>query len=276
MNSHTNDHDHDHADDHADEQAEPTGPAAPRPLGFWLKAVDRLIDREFETVFADLDVTRRDWRLLNLIGGEVRDERLRAKLDARPHRLDPLIDRGWVAGEPGAWTLTEAGREALSTLGERVGAIRSRVGGAVSSEDYATTLASLEAIARELGWDEADADAWRLAARQGRRGRGGPWGMRPGHGARGFGRPPFGPGFGPAAEATPWGPDRHEDCPHPGHAHGRRHHDREHADGEHAGHGFPGHERQVHVHVHLDDPRGRRRDHRGHRDHRGRRDHGEH
>jgi hypothetical protein len=258
-------HHHDHHDDPADhdpadhdaapaagdnETDEGSEPTAPRPLGFWLKTVDALIDREFEAAFADLGVTRRDWRLLNLIGGEVRDDRLRARLDARPHRVLPLVERGWVAGEPGAWTLTDEGRDALASLGERVGEIRSRVGGAVSSDDYATTMASLEAIARELGWDEARLDARPYAGRRGR----GPWGMPPWAGHRRTGRPPFAPGaYGGAA---PWGADEHERCGHRGP--GRTDHA--------SGHATPA-TGDVHVHVHLDDPRGRRRGHRGHREH---------
>jgi hypothetical protein len=260
MNSHDNDND----DVHNDGTEEPSESAGPRPLGYWLKAVDRLIDREFETAFADLDATRRDWRLLNLIGGEVSDERLRAKLDARPHRLLPLLERGWVAGESGAWTLTDAGRDALGSLGERVRGIRSRIGGAVSSDDYATTLASLEAIARGLGWTEADADAW-SRRRPGRRGRAG-WGMRPGF--RRFGRPPF--GAGTAGTPAPWMTGDRDDCPHHGHGHG---HDHRHPGNRHAGHARFDRDGELHVHVHLDDPRGRRRGHPGHRDPR---DHAEH
>jgi hypothetical protein len=45
MNSHDNDND----DVHNDGTEEPSESAGPRPLGYWLKAVDRLIDREFET-----------------------------------------------------------------------------------------------------------------------------------------------------------------------------------------------------------------------------------
>lgn len=136
---------------HADDR---DAPEAPRPLGFWLKTVDRLVSREIAAAFDDLDVTRREWRALNLIAGDVRDDRLTAKLAARPHLVDSLVDRGWVADDDGEWRVTDDGRAALASLGERVSGIRSRVAGAVPAEDYATTLATLEAIARELGWDE--------------------------------------------------------------------------------------------------------------------------
>ncbi|MCP2366990.1 hypothetical protein BCL57_001144 [Agromyces flavus] len=241
----------------------PDGPApdsttdgAGRPLGFWLTALDRLIDREFETAFADLEVTRRDWRVLNLLGGEVRDDRLRAKLEARPDRMLPLVERGWVAGEPGAWELTEAGRAAHADLAERVDGIRSRIRGAVSSDDYATTLASLEAMARALGWDESSPGIPRGRGRFGRRGPGRPWGARRARGFGGFGR------FG----TPPWAFDERDDHRGHGAAHEPHHHG-------HGHHRHPHGEREVHVHVHLDDHRGRRRDH--HRGHGGPHDHGE-
>ncbi len=224
----------DHENDQSRDGTTPTGPGSSLPLGFWLPTVDRLLEREFEAAFVDLDVTRREWQALNLIAGEVRDERLRAKLDARPGRLVALVDRGWVTGEPGAWQLTETGREAHAHLKERVDGIRARVHGAVSPDDYATTLASLEAIARALGWNESDADR-PGRGRFGRRGRKA-WGPRHGRGFGPFGVPPFRPGFG--------------NGPHQGH---------------HGG------EREIHVHVHLDDRRGhgRGREHGG-REHGGR------
>ncbi|WP_353827063.1 hypothetical protein [Agromyces sp. SYSU T0242] len=177
------DHDHDHssrrhgADDAhrpADRPGDATGDGgsaasgAARPLGFWLATVERRITAEVEAALADLEVTRRDWRRLNLIAGDVRDERMLARLDARPHKLDDLVERGWVAGGPGDWSVTTAGRDALDELTRRVGAVRDRVAGAVASEDFATMLASLEAIARELGWDESS------ASEHERRRRGGP------------------------------------------------------------------------------------------------------
>ncbi|MDQ1129798.1 hypothetical protein [Microbacterium sp. SORGH_AS_0888] len=72
-----------------------------------------------------------------------------------------------------------ASREAARTRAtELAHELRERIEGLVSPEDYATTIASLETIARGLGWDDTAAEF-----------------------ARGFGRPRFGRhgmrGFGP-------------------------------------------------------------------------------
>lgn len=125
-----------------------------RPFGFWLKLVDRRLSDEMQTLFDADGITRRDWRMLNLLAGEARDERLAERLQSKPHALHHLAERGWIAGAPPV--LTDAGREARDRLEVQVRALRERVAGAVSAEDFATTLRSLEAIARELGWDESD------------------------------------------------------------------------------------------------------------------------
>lgn len=105
-------------------------------------------------LFAAEGITRSDWRRLNLIGGAVDDPRQSERRAARPEKVAPLVERGWVAGVPGALTVTEAGEAARTSLLERVSALRGQVAGAVSPEYFATTLASLEAIARTLGWTE--------------------------------------------------------------------------------------------------------------------------
>ncbi|WP_149083860.1 MULTISPECIES: hypothetical protein [Microbacterium] len=120
-----------------------------RPLGFWLTAVDRLLADAFATAFADEGATRRDWRLLNVVDGSAPSRR---PLNA--HKLRGLIDRGWVRADGDTWTLTDEGRAAKERLGTVVDGIRATVSDAVSAEDMATTLASLEGIARALGWDE--------------------------------------------------------------------------------------------------------------------------
>jgi hypothetical protein len=129
-------------------------PRSGRPLGFWLKTVDRSISRELAALFDEFNVTPREWRLLNLIAGEVRDERMAQKLARRPGRIAPLVERGWVTGTADDWELTDEGHAMLTTLDDRVRGIRERVAGTVTPDEYATTLATLEAIARELGWTE--------------------------------------------------------------------------------------------------------------------------
>ena len=181
-------------------------PTSPRPLGYWLRVIDRRLDDAMSELFAADGLTRRDWRRLNLVAGTVSDPRLSAKLAARPERVQPLVERGWVDGEPGAWRLTEAGEAARASLHERVSSLRAMVAGAVSPEDFATTLTSLEAIARELGWTEGD----RMPRRHG----------------RGFGHRHNGEGFG----------HRH-DGEHHGEAHGE-HFGRRRGEGD--GHRRPG------------------------------------
>ena len=143
--------------DRSDDERPEASAGTDRPFGFWLKLVDRRLSEEMETLFAADGITRRDWRMLNLLAGEARDERLADRLRAKPHALHRLAERGWITGAPPV--LTDAGREARDRLEGQVSALRERVAGAVSAEDFATTLRSLEAIARELGWDESAPDA---------------------------------------------------------------------------------------------------------------------
>ena len=194
---------------------------ASRPLGFWLRAVDRLLTREFAAAFETEGVTRREWMILNVLDGSVEAPEIAARI-SRGKKLRSLAERGWVAETDGTWTLTDEGRAAKARLSETVDGIRSRVAGAVSEADFATTLASLQAMARELGGDD-------LAAGFG----------RPGPG-RGFGRRGFRPGFRPGFGDVPgFGPHRfdgqrfpdalhggHGPCGGPrGHRHGDHHGD---------------------------------------------------
>jgi hypothetical protein len=216
-----------------------------RPFGYWLKAADRLMAAEFATAFDSEHATRRDWRILNIVDGTATADR---PLNA--HKLHRLVERGWVAPEGDGWTLTEDGRAAKERLGALVDGIRAKVSKAVSEEEMATTLASLEKIARAFGWDEETP-----LPRGRRHGFGGP---RHGRGfPRGFGRPfgrgfgrergfdhgddsdfGHGPehGFGPDA-AHGFGPDAEHGCRHGEAGAGYRGHGRGHGHGHGHGHG---------------------------------------
>jgi len=209
----------DHPTPEPDEPAEPK--AGARPFGFWLKLVDRRLSEEMAELFADEGLSRRDWRALNLYAGAAEDERLAARLAERPKLARRLAEHGWLErGE-----LTEEGLAARERLQSRVDGFRERVAGAVSDEDFATTLRTLEAIARELGGDESQ--PMPRGRRGGRRFHGERGGFPHEHGHR-----------GPRGE-------RHGD-----HSFGHEHcgHDERHGG---RGHGRGHRREQFEVHVHL-------------------------
>ena len=214
-------------------------PTDRRPLGFWLRLTDRQLSAAFADEFEAEGLDRRDWMLLNLLAGDVADDRLARFVASGPHRggkrLRRMAERGWITRTDDGWALTDAGRAQRDVLKTRVDAIRDRVAGAISPEDYATVVASLEAIAREFGWDGGErmprGPRGRFSHRPGRaewHGRG-PWAFdREGRGNAHRG---FGPDFGPAR-------DHHACGPHGAHG----------AHGHHKGHGAHGHGHGAHGH----------------------------
>lgn len=157
-----------------------------RPIGYWVKLLDRLIDESFDSVLGDTGLGRRHWQLLNVVGAEptsradidralapFRAERTRRdRPGAYRDRTDPRDDQpdvgitaalddlhrlGWARATPdGRWALTAAGTAAAETLRERVIAQRRRIADGVSPEAYQTTLATLTRMCANL--DPAAAD----------------------------------------------------------------------------------------------------------------------
>jgi hypothetical protein len=149
------------------------------PFGYWITAVDRLMRAEFATVFEDEGITRRDWRMLNRVDGTHGD---------RPHHgrrslsLRRLLELGWIERTADGWALTDAGALAKQRLGASVDEIRARVAAVLSAEEYATMTASLEKIARELGWEEGKPLPRRREGRGHEHGHGHAHGHEHGHG----------------------------------------------------------------------------------------------
>ncbi|MGY4643625.1 hypothetical protein [Cellulomonas sp. URHB0016] len=137
-----------------------------RPVGYWLKVVDRLIESGFEEVLARDGLTRRHWQVLNVVhAGPADDEAVAQVLSAfEPSFEAPvgraelvlLTSRRWLHREPAGYVFTEDGEEHFRVLGERVATFRQAVVEGVSEEDYATAIGVLEQVARNLGWSSDD------------------------------------------------------------------------------------------------------------------------
>ncbi|MFI2705266.1 MarR family winged helix-turn-helix transcriptional regulator [Cellulosimicrobium composti] len=142
--------------------------APERPIGYWLKLVDRLIDESFDGVFHHSGLTRRHWQVLNTIRDGVSEETSvdgvlspftgaggagHGGASAVAAEIDDLVRRGWVSrGADGALSVTVAGNHAYHDLLDAVSLSRERVAEGISREEYARTVATLERMARNLGW----------------------------------------------------------------------------------------------------------------------------
>ena len=141
-----------------------TVPTDRRPIGFWLKLVDRLLDEGFERLLDAAGLTRRHWQVLTALQtGPVTVQELDARLapflgDREPTTgpvLDDLAARGWVTRTAGGRAaVTPAGAAAHERLLADVSAHRRRVTGGITAEEYRATVAVLERMAANLGWED--------------------------------------------------------------------------------------------------------------------------
>lgn len=131
-----------------------------RPIGYWLKHLDRLIEDTFDRTLAGAGVTRRHWQTLNTLARESASrEKLDSALDpfvrADPGGLatvlDDLVRRGWVQIiDDGRLSLTPAGAAAHQTVQEEVDRTRQLVLTNVTADEYAQTIDVLQRMAATL------------------------------------------------------------------------------------------------------------------------------
>ena len=130
-----------------------------RPIGYWLKLVDRLVDERFDGTLDEHGVTRRQWQLLNLLGrGPATREELQDALapfgadGSTAGEIDELVESDWIAASPSGFALTPRGDLAFERISEVVAGIRAELADGLSEQDYDATLRSLERMSRNLGW----------------------------------------------------------------------------------------------------------------------------
>jgi DNA-binding MarR family transcriptional regulator len=140
-------------------------PAGRRPIGFWLKLVDRLIDEGFDAAFGEAGLTRRHWQVLNLLQAgpatvQQTDTVLAPFLGGGETTTRPVLDdlhaRGWLAWTDDEHaTMTEAGAAAHAELLGKVSHSRERLTAGLTPEQYAATIDVLRRMALNLGWAES-------------------------------------------------------------------------------------------------------------------------
>src|SRR4051812_16849642 len=132
-----------------------------KPIGYWLKELDRLIETTLDQALADAGVTRRDWQVLNALNAAPAPradviEQLRpfwGVESADPGGvLDGLIARGWALRDPAdRFSLSPEGEAARTLLLERVNALRAAIADGITPEQYNTTIDVLSRMAENLG-----------------------------------------------------------------------------------------------------------------------------
>lgn len=131
---------------------------ADRPIGWWVKHVDQLIEQSFDGVLAEEGIGRRHWRVLNALAGGAGtlpelDRALAPFREPGPDLnvvLDQLVLRGWVRRSATRLVLSATGAATRERLVKAVKAHRERVIEGIDADRYRVTVDTLHHIARNL------------------------------------------------------------------------------------------------------------------------------
>lgn len=130
-----------------------------RPIGYWLKKLDGLIDGHFERQLGDAGLTRRQWQVLNLL-----EDRPRSMPELQPE-LEPflrdspgelsdavsgLVSRGWADSRDNVISLTEAGQAQFGLVKAKVAELRQALALGISPEEYQATIDLLARMVANL------------------------------------------------------------------------------------------------------------------------------
>jgi DNA-binding MarR family transcriptional regulator len=137
---------------------------APRPVDFWLKLVDNLINEHFRKALEEHGITRRQWEVMNLLSErpashDELDQVLAPfgrdfEATSLPDDLAELVDSGWLVLQNQRYQLTERGRTSYQRLQPVLRSTNEDVARGISTEDYSTMIGVLERMAVNLGWRE--------------------------------------------------------------------------------------------------------------------------
>ena len=124
-----------------------------RPVGWWVRRLDELLEQGLDDVAAAEGLTRRHWQVLDSLAARPAGRAdLAAALApfATPEQVDAVLadlaGRGWVADD----ALTADGRAAHERLAAAVGAFRRGVADGLTAEEYAQVVRGLARMVANL------------------------------------------------------------------------------------------------------------------------------
>jgi hypothetical protein len=133
-----------------------------RPLDFWLKLVDTLINLHFQTMLEEHGIVRRQWEMMRMLSrGRASQQDLDMALapflpanepGATTAELSELGESGWLTQVDGVYQLTERGLVVHQRLDDVFAQKNSDLAEGVSPGEYALVVSVLERIATNLGW----------------------------------------------------------------------------------------------------------------------------
>jgi DNA-binding MarR family transcriptional regulator len=142
-----------------------------KPIGYWLKRLDQLIESAFGRVFAEQELSRRHWQVLNVLHPAPLDATALAEA-LRPFWepgaitaadvIRDLTERGWVGlDDEGRYALTPAGLAGHAEVKAKVDAVRATVIDGLTEAEYYTTMRALQQMTANL--EQAAAQAQSVA-----------------------------------------------------------------------------------------------------------------
>ncbi|MGY1745043.1 MarR family winged helix-turn-helix transcriptional regulator [Blastococcus sp. SYSU D00695] len=128
---------------------------AQRPIGWWVKHLDALLEDVVDAAVAGDGLTRRHWQVLHTLAAGPTDEgalaRALADFDGHlPAVAADLFGRGWVDRATGDLGLTAEGRLAHERLERAIGRVRRHVADGLSRQEYERTVLVLQRMAENV------------------------------------------------------------------------------------------------------------------------------
>jgi DNA-binding MarR family transcriptional regulator len=116
-----------------------------RPIGWWVKRLDAVLEEALDHAVAGEGLTRRHWQVLHsLVGGAGRENALRDALADFPGDVGAvvadMVGRGWVDRRTDEVELTPDGRAAHDRAAAVVGRVRKSVADGLSAQEYERTV----------------------------------------------------------------------------------------------------------------------------------------